>query len=38
MTRFTTIRLTEDTRDKLRQQGSKGETYDTIILRLIQRQ
>lgn len=33
--RITSIPITIDTRDKLRKLGEKGETYDSIILRLI---
>ena len=31
----TTIQLTPPTRDKLKDLGKKGETYEEIILRLI---
>ena len=31
----TTIQLSPDTRDKLKELGKKGETYEDIILRLI---
>ena len=31
----TTIQIDEETRDKLRDLGKKGETYDDIINRLI---
>jgi len=33
---FTTIRIELDTREKLRDLGRKGETYDEIIKRLIE--
>jgi predicted DNA-binding protein len=32
----TTIRLSSDTRDKLVALGKKGESYDTLIARLIE--
>lgn len=31
----TTIQLSPDTRDKLKDLGKKGETYEEIILRLV---
>ena len=31
----TTIQITTDTRDLLRDLGKKGETYDQLIIRLI---
>jgi len=31
----TTIQLSPDTREKLKALGKKGETYETIILRLL---
>ncbi len=31
----TTIQLSPDTREKLKELGKKGETYEEIILRLI---
>ena len=31
----TTVELTKETRDKLKELGKKGETYDTIIKRLL---
>jgi len=33
---FTTIRIELDTRDKLRDLGRKGETYNEIIKRMIE--
>jgi predicted CopG family antitoxin len=33
---FTTIRIDMDTREKLRDLGRKGETYNEIIKRLIE--
>ncbi|MFH1588535.1 MAG: hypothetical protein ABIA76_04325 [Candidatus Diapherotrites archaeon] len=33
--KFTTIQLSPETRDKLRDMGKKGETYEDIILRLL---
>jgi predicted CopG family antitoxin len=33
---FTTIRIDMDTREKLRDLGRKGETYNEIIRRLIE--
>ena len=32
---FTTIQITPATRDKLKELGKKGETYEQIILELI---
>jgi len=32
---ITTIQLSPKTRDKLKELGSKGETYEEIILRLM---
>jgi len=32
----TTIELSKETRDKLKELGKKGETYDSIIRRLIE--
>ena len=32
---FTSIRLTTETRDRLKARGMKGEDYDTIIIRLL---
>jgi hypothetical protein len=32
---LTTIQLTKRTRDRLKQLGSKGETYDEILNRLL---
>ncbi len=34
----TTIQLTPGTREKLKELGKKGETYEDIILRLIKSQ
>jgi hypothetical protein len=36
MVRVTTIQVKETTRDKLKQLGRKGDTYDQIIERLLQ--
>ncbi len=36
MVSVTTIQLTHETRDKLKQIGHKGETYDELINRLIE--
>jgi len=36
MGKSTTIQLLAETRDELKALGSKGETYDEIIKRLIQ--
>lgn len=36
MGEVTTVRLTKKTREKLAQLGSKNETYEDIILRLIE--
>lgn len=36
MVRVTTIQIKETTRDKLKQLGRKGDTYDQIIERLLQ--
>jgi predicted DNA-binding protein len=33
--KFTTIQLSPETRNKLRDLGKKGETYEDIILRLL---
>jgi hypothetical protein len=33
---LTTIQLSKITRDQLRQLGSKGETYDQVLQRLIE--
>ena len=35
MRELTTIPITKDTRDALKRYGYKGETYDTIIKRLL---
>jgi predicted CopG family antitoxin len=35
MTDITTIQINKSTRDKLKELGTKGESYDDIILRLI---
>lgn len=32
---ITTIQISKATRDKLKEQGKKGETYDEIIKRLL---
>jgi hypothetical protein len=32
---FTSIRLTTETRDRLKTRGMKGEDYDTIIVKLL---
>ncbi|MDO8647314.1 MAG: hypothetical protein Q7R70_02770 [Candidatus Diapherotrites archaeon] len=34
-TGITTIQLTPETREKLKAVGKKGETYETILLRLL---
>jgi len=34
----TTIRITVETRDRLKKLGKKGETYDKIIRRLLDKQ
>jgi hypothetical protein len=36
MVRITTIQLKETTREKLKDLGKKGETYDQIIEKLLQ--
>jgi hypothetical protein len=36
MARITTIQLKETTREKLKDLGKKGETYDQIIEKLLQ--
>ena len=36
MAAITTIPVTTTTRDRLRRLGHKGETYDTILQRLVQ--
>ncbi len=36
MVRITTIQVKETTRDKLKDLGKKGETYDQIIEKLLQ--
>ncbi len=33
---YTCIRISEETREKLKRLGRKGETYDDIIRRLIE--
>jgi hypothetical protein len=33
---LTTIQISKVTRDQLRQLGTKGETYDQLVLRLIE--
>lgn len=35
MQKYTTIRLTKSTVERLKELGKKGETYDEIIKRLI---
>lgn len=35
--RITTIRVAEETREKLKELGKKGETYDKIIKELIKK-
>lgn len=35
--RITTIQITEETRDELKNRGKKGETYDDIIRDLLKR-
>jgi len=32
---FTTIRLSDETRDELKARGKKGETYQVVISRLL---
>ncbi len=32
----TTVQMSTETRDKLKEVGKKGETYEQIILRLLQ--
>jgi hypothetical protein len=34
---ITTIQITEETRDELKECGKKGETYDDIIRKLLKR-
>ncbi|MFQ6059869.1 MAG: hypothetical protein ACE5KV_01040 [Thermoplasmata archaeon] len=36
MSQATTIRISKETRDELRQLGRKDETYDALIRRLIE--
>ncbi|MDI6888338.1 MAG: hypothetical protein QMC78_01405 [Methanocellales archaeon] len=36
MTEATTIQITKDTREELREFGKKGETYEEIIRRLME--
>jgi predicted CopG family antitoxin len=36
-TKFTTIQLTPETREKLKNLGNKGDTYEDIILKLLKR-
>jgi len=36
VTKYTTIRLTQETRDRLKKLGTKGEPYDDLICRLIE--
>jgi hypothetical protein len=35
--KFTTIQITPQTRDKLKDLGKKGETYESILLRLLKK-
>ena len=35
MSQVTTIQIQKDTRDRLREIGHKGETYDNLLRRLI---
>ncbi len=35
MTGFTTIMVSTDTRDRLRSLGKKGESYETVLKRLL---
>ena len=35
MVEYTSIRITTETRDKLKAMGMKGESYDDIIIKLI---
>jgi hypothetical protein len=37
MSEFTTIKIRKETRDVLKSVGKKGETYDDIINRLLDR-
>ena len=34
---LTTIQLSKETRDKLKQLGTMGETYDGVIIRLVKK-
>lgn len=36
MTKKTTIQINSTTREQLKSKGKKGESYDTIILRLLE--
>jgi hypothetical protein len=36
MSQVTTIQITKDTREELRELGRKGETYDQLICRLME--
>lgn len=36
MSQVTTIQITKDTREELRELGRKGETYDQLIRRLME--
>jgi len=36
MSSVTTIQISRDTREQLRDLGKKGETYDQLLLRLIE--
>ena len=35
MVEFTSIRITTETRDKLKSRGMKGESYDDIIAKIM---
>lgn len=37
MTKLTTIRVEKETRERLKQHGLKGETYNEIIKKLLDR-
>jgi len=37
MAEITTIQLSKETRDQLKELGKKGETYDDIIRRLMEK-
>jgi len=36
MSTLTTIPLRRETRDRLKQLGRKGETYDTVVVRILE--